>query len=121
MAYNKELGANGEKIAKEFLLKEGYTILESNFRCRLGEIDIIALEGEYLIFIEVKTRTGYLYGYPIEAINAKKKNSLVKVAQTYLALKKLKDKNLRFDVVEIIIKNKDSKAPEEIRLIKNAF
>jgi putative endonuclease len=58
------LGKTGEAEAQKYLLKENYKILEINFRCRLGEIDIIAQDGEYLVFIEVKTRTSNLFGSP---------------------------------------------------------
>lgn len=118
MTYKKELGKIGEKVAEEFLKSQGYKILDTNFRCRLGEIDIIAVDNEYIVFIEVKTRRSFLYGFPVESINKKKKNALVKVAQTYLNLKNLKDIDVRFDIVEVII-GEDNK--RKIRLIKNAF
>ena len=120
MAYNNNLGKIGEEIAVRYLRFRGYSILQTNFRCRLGEIDIIGEDGEYIVFVEVKTRTSLLYGYPIESISNKKKNSIIKVAQTYVSFKNLINRNLRFDVVEVIVDNsKDGK--KQIRLIKNAF
>ena len=121
MVYNKELGKAGEEAAQRFLKAEGYRIVETNFRCRLGEMDIICMDGDYLVFIEVKTRSSCKYGYPIESITRRKKNSLIKVAYTYLAFKKLKEIDLRFDVVEVIKDNRKGKNSEEIRLIRNAF
>ena len=67
MFYKKALGQEGEKIAIKYLQRLGYTIIEENFRCKSGEIDIIAKEDNEIIFIEVKTRTSNRYGEPIEA------------------------------------------------------
>jgi len=121
MAYKKQLGKIGEEIAVRYLKTKGYRIIQTNFRCRLGEIDIIGEDGEYIVFVEVKTRTSLLYGYPIESISNKKKNSIVKVAQTYISFKNLKNKDLRFDVVEIIVDNSNLDGKKQVRLIKNAF
>lgn len=120
-AYKKELGKHGEEIAVKHIKEEGYSLIQTNFRCRLGEIDIIAKDGDYLVFIEVKTRSNYNYGFPAEAINAKKKGTIIKTAQSYLSLKGLKNIDIRFDVIEVIIDNKNCKEPENVKLIKNAF
>lgn len=121
MAYKQTLGKAGEKIAEHFLKENGYSIIETNFRCRLGEIDIIAAEGDYLVFVEVKTRRNLLYGFPVESINRKKINSIIKTAQAYLKLKNIKNINLRFDVVEVIMDNKKGEEQKEVKLIRNAF
>ena len=111
--YKKLLGRAGEKKALEFLKKQGYSILETNFKTRLGEIDIIAKEGEYLVFIEVKTRSSDEYGQPSEAVNFKKQEKYFKVSLEYLQKNKLLNAPCRFDVVEIT----DGK----INIIKDAF
>ena len=112
-----ETGKEGEKIAVAYLRKNGYHIYESNFRCSLGEIDIIAREKNELVFIEVKTRKSGKLGYPEQAVGARKQKKMSQLALWYLQKNKLTDISARFDVVAITL------LPEgnEIRLIKNAF
>lgn len=108
MYYNQLIGEIGEKLACEFLKEKGYILIERNFRCRQGEIDIISkdtLEGE-LVFIEVKTRRNYLYGYPAEAINNYKKKHIYKSAKYYIYRKKISNIPIRLDVIEVFISNK---------------
>ena len=78
MNYNKTLGKLGEDIAIRFLKYKGYKVIEKNFSCRYGEIDIIAQNSKFLIFVEVKTRTNLNYGKPVEAVNKIKINHLYK-------------------------------------------
>src|SRR6184192_267836 len=80
------LGRTGERLAAEVLLKQGYRILEQNFRCSYGEIDLVAEDEHDLIFVEVKTRRGNAYGLPEEAVTARKRQKLVQVASYYLDL-----------------------------------
>ena len=87
MFYKKNLGQEGEKIAIKYLQRLGYTIIEQNFRCKSGEIDIIAKEEEQIIFIEVKTRTSNRYGEPIESVNSIKQKHIVSTASYYVFLK----------------------------------
>jgi putative endonuclease len=110
-------GKEGEQIAVAYLQKRGYRICETNFRCPLGEIDIIAREKNELVFIEVKTRKSSRLGYPEQAVGARKQIKLSQLALWYLQKKKLSDASARFDVIAITL------LPEgnEIRLIKNAF
>lgn len=112
------LGKKGEKLALQYLKKRGYSIRSSNFRSRLGEIDIVAEEKGTVVFAEVKTRTGLMYGAPFEAVTPKKQEQLSKVALEYLSQHNLNESPARFDVVSIIYA--DGKKPE-IELIKNAF
>lgn len=116
-------GKAGEDIAAEYLAKSGLRILDRNFRFgRFGEIDIIAAEGEYLCFTEVKTRTGIGFGYPSEAVVQKKQKSIRSLAQIYLKLHNLKDAYVRFDIVEVIVRrNAESLETVSVNLIKNAF
>ena len=99
--YKKFLGRVGEVKAAEFLKKKGFKILETNYRTPLGEIDIIATDNDYVVFIEVKTRTGDEYGAPSEAVNLKKQQKYYKTALYYLQRNKKTDAPCRFDVVEI--------------------
>ena len=80
----KEIGILGEKLAKNFLKKEGYRIRETNFRCREGEIDIIAEIEDCLVFVEVRTKTSYSFGTPEESLVFDKKEKLVRSALKYL-------------------------------------
>jgi len=97
----RSLGAWGENIAAEYLRKKGMQIIERNFRCRLGELDIIARQGDYLVFIEVRTRSSALCGLPQESITATKIKKVRRLAQVYLAQRSLSDVNVRFDVVAV--------------------
>lgn len=107
------LGKKGENISVEFLKGQGYKIMERNYRCSLGEIDIVAKDKNVLCFVEVKTRKTERYGLPEEAINWHKQRKLTKVALTYLKEKKIYKQDLRFDVVSVY--------PDHIELIKDAF
>lgn len=113
----KKLGKKGEELAVSFLKKKGYQILEKNYRCRLGEIDIVAKDKEKIVFVEVKTRSSLTFGLPQEAVNHPKQLRLTRLALTYLSYHKLKDTSCRFDVVCISTEGKKPK----IHLITNAF
>jgi len=114
----QNLGETGEAIASTFLKDNGYTILTQNYRRKFGEIDIIAREGDYLVFIEVKTRTGVSHGHPFDAITFKKQKQISKVAQCYLAENNLFDTAARFDVISVII---SQNSPVNIEVVTNAF
>jgi putative endonuclease len=113
----KELGKKGEDLAVRFLKKRGYRIIEKNYVCKMGEMDIIAKEKDTLVFVEVKTRTSTTFGPPQLAVNPTKQMQLSKVALSYLKAKQLEDVKARFDVVAILLGPKG----EEIELIKDAF
>jgi putative endonuclease len=113
----KELGKKGEEVALRFLKKRGYRIIEQNYVCKMGEMDLIAKEKDTLAFIEVKTRTSTAFGPPQLAVNSSKQRQLSKVALYFLKEKKLEDVKARFDVVAIIL----GQNGEEIELIKDAF
>ena len=111
-------GGRGEEIAARFLAGHGYRILERNFRFRRkGEIDIVAREGEYLVFCEVKMRTGDSYGLPEYAVTPLKQDTIRRTAAAYLALKGVRDQPCRFDVVTIRFRGTEP----EITLLRNAF
>jgi putative endonuclease len=113
----KELGKKGEEVALRFLKKKGYRIIEKNYVCKLGEMDIIAKEKDTLAFIEVKTRTTAEFGPPQLAVNSSKQRQLSKVALNYLKEKHLEEVKARFDVVAILL----DQEKEKIELIKDAF
>ena len=117
MMEKKELGKKGEEKALRFLKKKGYHIIEKNYVCKLGEMDIIAKEKDTLVFVEVKTRTTIEFGPPQLAVNSSKQRQLSKVALNYLKEKQLEEVRARFDVVAILLEQKK----EEIELIKDAF
>ncbi len=99
--FRYDLGLSGENHARQFLKKSGYEILETNFRCPLGEIDLIARENQRLIFIEVKTRRSDRAGTPEESVHVIKQKKIIRVAQWYLKAKKLTNVPIRFDVIAI--------------------
>lgn len=109
MYYKQETGKSGEEIASEYLEQNGYIILERNFRCKQGEIDIIALDKEEIVFIEVKTRKNKHYGLASEAVNKQKKKHLMNSIKYYTYIRNLQDDFIRIDVIEIYIQNKKIK------------
>lgn len=114
----KGIGPYGENLASAFLVKKGYKILERNYRKRFGELDIIAEDGEDIVFVEVKTRKSTRFGNPFEAVDIRKQRKMSKVALSYLDSRKMNGRNARFDVVAIMI---SERKVMEIEVIKNAF
>jgi len=111
-----KLGEKGEELAVEFLRKKGYKIKVRNFKTRIGEIDIIAGDGDTLVFVEVKTRESLEYGHPFEAVNIRKRKKIASVALLYL--KRFEElPPCRFDIVSIFINN----GTPECELIRDAF
>ena len=99
---SREIWVRGEVAAREFLRAKGYVILEENYAGRAGEIDIIARDGETIVFVEVKARENTAFGQPIEAITSQKVRRIAITAQQYLVAKRLLGKDARFDVVEVL-------------------
>ncbi len=123
-ANKREIGAVGEREAGEFLQKNGYTILKTNYRVgRLGEIDIIANDNEYICFIEVKTRRTSTFGSPGEAVTKTKQQKIRQIAAIYLTNTRKMDSKVRFDVVEILMNKtmENANSIKSINLIKDAF
>ena len=115
----KVVGELGESIAREYLQKKGYQIIETNFRCREGEIDIIARDKNYLTFVEVRTRKSSGFGTPEESINAAKKEKLTSLAFAYLQTHRKSPSLWRFDVVAVEL-NQDGQV-SRINLIQDAI
>lgn len=113
MKNRRQIGMEYERIAGEYLQTQGYEILEYNFHCRYGEIDIIAKQEEYIVFIEVKYRSSERYGEPLEAITKGKQRTISKCAQAYLYKNRMWDVSVRFDVVGM--------RENKIEVVRDAF
>lgn len=101
----KEKGKEGEEKAVALLVEKGFEIIERNYRYGKGELDIIARDKEFLVFVEVKSRESLEYGKPEEAITKRKMSQIRKIAEAYLAEKNSTNENIRFDVVAILFLN----------------
>ena len=99
------VGRRGEDVAVDYLQSQGYTILDRNYSCRMGEVDVIAWDGEFVVFVEVKARADTSFGLPRQAVNWHKQQTIVKVAQYWLYKNKRTGVPVRFDVVEILAGN----------------
>jgi putative endonuclease len=114
----RETGVLGEKLAQDFLTRKGFSILETNYRCSHGEIDIIANEKDCLVFVEVRTKTGHDFGSPEESITAVKKERLRTVAEHYLQNHEPLPASWRIDMVAVELGK--GNVPLRIELIENA-
>ncbi|MHB8769489.1 MAG: YraN family protein [Syntrophales bacterium] len=110
-------GKRGEELAAAYLVEAGFRIVERNYRCRFGEIDIVAEEGETLVFVEVKSRRSAAYGGPLLAVDARKQGKISRISLHYLAERNLGHRPARFDVVAVML----LPAGQRIELIRNAF
>ena len=111
----QRLGAAGEAEAEKTLVGAGFTILARRFRCRAGEIDLVALDGRVVVFVEVKTRRGTGYGRPAEAVTARKRDHMVRAARVFLAGLGPSPPPCRFDVVEVLPAEDGTLAARHIR------
>ena len=117
-AAHLKLGERGERQASRYLKKRGYKIVEKDFKCKFGQIDLIAKDHEALCFIEVKCRSTESFGQPQDAITYTKQNRIKKISEYYMLKKKLANVQVRYDVVAIY---EPKSGTREINLIKNAF
>ncbi|MGH2398315.1 MAG: YraN family protein [bacterium] len=99
----RALGRIGESAARDFLEQGGYRIIASNFRCRYGELDLIAQQGEVIVFVEVKARTTIDYGRPFDAITPLKQRRLLRLALYYLKGRNWLRRPIRFDAVSVTL------------------
>lgn len=126
--YNKEnttavsIGNIGEEAAVQAIKKRGYKIIARNYRTKMGEIDIIAKDGEYTVFVEVRLRKSNAFGSPADTIDRRKQQKIIKAAQMYAVKNDIYDTPMRFDAV-LINADTDGKklVNTEIEIIKNAF
>jgi putative endonuclease len=116
----KSVGAAGEELAAAHLREAGYEILEMNYRCPLGEIDIVAQKEGTLVFAEVKSRTSLNFGYPQEGLTPAKCRKLTQLAEYYLKENNQQERKCRFDVVAILLHRKTQKL-KSIEIITDAF
>ncbi|MCF8243160.1 MAG: YraN family protein [Melioribacteraceae bacterium] len=119
MTDKKSIGKIGEDIAAKYLTEQGFDILERNYFYGHGEIDIVAMEGEDLVFVEVKTRRNREFGDPEYAITPAKQRQIRKIAEAYLYERDVEDTECRFDVIAII--TPDGKKLEYFNHLKHAF
>lgn len=105
MYFRQEIGRWGENLACKYLEENNYKIIERNFLCRQGEIDIIAKDSnkKELVFVEVKTRSNFKYGNPAEAVNKEKQNHMIQAIQYYIYKNHIKNIPIRLDVIEVYI------------------
>lgn len=114
MINKRAVGAQKELIASDFLRENNVKILEMNFRCKSGEIDIIGMDNDYLVFYEVKFRSNTRYGYPEESVNHRKQHKIYQASQYFMLIHNIADNTpIRFDVISIL--------GNEIKHIRNAF
>lgn len=114
----QQLGLDGEQCAVEALLAQGYVILARRYRTRFGELDIVAREGDTLVFVEVKARRGMAFGLPEDAVHWRKRRRLARLAEAFLAEARLLDVPCRFDVVAIVWH--DGRAAD-VQVFRHAF
>lgn len=118
MGISSHRGRAAEHLAAQYVEAMGYRIVDRNVRIgRFGELDLVAYDGETLVFIEVKARSSARFGMPEESITARKRRLLLRAAQLYMSVHGVADIPCRFDVVAIDL----GRTPPEIRLYRNAF
>lgn len=97
----QRFGSEGERAAEAFLRRERFVILARNYRCRLGEVDLVALDGKTLVFVEVKARRGPSAGSAFEAVDERKQRRIARAAEHFVVTHRLENRNTRFDVVAV--------------------
>ena len=112
-----ELGRRGEAVAEDFLRDRRYTIVARNFRCRAGEIDLVALDGTTLVFVEVRSRRGTMMGTPLESVDGRKQVQVARVARQFLAMRGWSERCARFDVIGVRFDHE----PPAVEHVRGAF
>jgi putative endonuclease len=115
---NRLLGDRGERMAARYLKQQGYRILARQSRSRIGELDLIALDGDTVVFVEVKTRTTHTAGHPGEAITFQKRKQLTRAALAWLKRRGLLEQRARFDVIAVTWRERE---PPLVEHFRNAF
>ena len=113
------LGQAGEELAARLLGSKGYRLVGRNVRLKGGEIDIVAWDGHVLVFVEVRTRRGALYGSALESVDARKRERLMRLARAYLLANRISDVNCRFDVVSVTFR--PGASSPEVNHVQDAF
>ena len=117
MADRRETGEAGERAAEAFLKSRGYVVVERNYRCRGGEIDLIALHRGTVVFVEVRTRAADAMVHPFESVDGNKRRRIVTAARLYVSCKRLHDHRQRFDIVAVHVES----GRMECELLADAF
>jgi putative endonuclease len=112
---NSALGAYGERVAERYLVDDGLTVLDRNWRCAAGELDLVLRDGDTLVFCEVKTRSGTAYGHPLEAVGAVKTERLVRLADAWIEAHEVVAPDVRFDVVAVVRSARGAAQVEHVR------
>ena len=112
-----ELGRRGEAVAEAFLRARRYTIVARNYRCRAGEVDLVALDGPVLVFVEVRSRRGDRVGTPLESVDGRKQAQVARVARYFLAARGWHERTARFDVVGV----RFDAEPPTVEHVRGAF
>jgi putative endonuclease len=112
-----ELGRRGEALAADYLRMHRYTIVARNYRCRAGEIDLVAMDGPVLVFVEVRSRRGDRVGTPLESVDPRKQAQVARVARRFLAERGWHERDARFDVVGV----RFDAEPPLVEHVRNAF
>jgi len=118
LSNTKHIGNIGEKLTEEYLIKEGFIILERNYRSKYGEIDLISLKNDKIFFFEVKTRKSLNFGFPVEAYTRMKQERIIKTALIYINNLQVK-KSFQFNLVSILLS--DSNDIKEFKIYENAI
>lgn len=116
MGNNREKGIVGENIAVEYLREKDYKIVERNYRTKVGEIDIVAMKDNMLIFVEVKSRSNINFGYPYEAVSKRKFDKIMRASLIYMKQKGYRGYQMRYDIIEVFLSN-----DRKINHIENIF
>lgn len=112
---NGALGAYGERVAARHLVAAGLVVVDRNWRCEAGEIDLVLRDGDVLVFCEVKTRTGTAYGHPLEAVDAVKTERLVRLADRWMQDHGVVADDVRFDMVGVVHPPRGAAEVEHVR------
>lgn len=112
----RETGRAGEDLATAYLREQGYRIVERNWRCRMGEIDIVAKDGPVLVIVEVRSKRSAVFGSGLESVSGRKLAKLTGLAEMYLVLEKVRNVPVRLDVVSIVF---DGEKPPKLEHVKN--
>lgn len=111
------LGQEGERIAESYLRKKGYRVVERNYRCSVGELDLVVLDRRVIVFVEVKTRTDERFGAPLESVGSRKQKKMIKAALFFLSQRRLHHRDARFDVVGVSWRDREP----VVEHVENAF
>jgi putative endonuclease len=111
------VGAYGERVAERFLVEAGLVVLERNWRCPLGEIDIVARDGDCLVVCEVKTRSSVAYGHPLEAVTARKAARLRRLAAAWVEARGVRPREIRVDLVAVLRSPQGAATVDHLRAV----